>query len=148
MDQSANRARERQHLAGAALALLLCSTAAPAQQAAPHAYKIGYVDAERVLRDSRASQQMQTTLSTEFQKREREIAAGPALDIQRRGAALAEELNLRRDDDLKQLITRTRGIIKGIAEREKFDIVFLEATYVNARIDMTDTVINALDAGR
>ena len=147
MDQSANRARERKHLAGAALALLLCSTAAPAQQAAPNAYKIGFVDAERVLRDARMSQESATSLSAEFQKREKEIAAGPALDIQRRSAALAEELNLRRDDELKLLITKTKGIIKRIAERDKFDIVFLEATYVNARIDLTDSVIKALDAG-
>ena len=148
MDQSANRSRKRTQLAGAAAALLLCSTVVPAQQPAPQVYKIGFVDADRVLRESQVSQQLQTNLNADFRKREREIAAGPPLDIQKRGAALAEELNLRRDDEMRLFITRTNGIIKRIAEAEKFDIVFLEATYVNARIDMTDQVITALDAGR
>lgn len=152
MDQSANRSpigsHQRTHLAAAAAALLLCSTAVPAQQPAPHVYKIGFVDADRVLRESQASQQLQTNLNADFRKREREIAAGPALEIEKRGAALAEELNLRRDDEMRLFITRTNGIIKRIAEAEKFDIVFLEASYVNARIDMTDRVITALDAGR
>jgi outer membrane protein len=146
MDQSANRAGKRAHFAAAAAALLLCSTAAPAQQPSPLVYKIGFVDADRVLRESLASQKLQANLNADFQKREQEIVAGPAMDIQKRGAELAVELNLRRDDEMKQFITRTNGIIKRIAEAEKFDIVFLEATYVNSRIDMTDRVITALDA--
>jgi len=148
MDQSAKHGRKRVCAACAAAALLLCSTALPAQQPAPHVYKIGFVNAERVLRDSQASQQMETSLSADFQSREREIAAGPALEIEKRGAALAQELNLRRDAEMRQFIARTGRIVKRIAEAEKFDLVLYEATYANARIDLTDKVIREIDAGR
>jgi len=57
-------------------------------------------------------------------------------------------MNQRRDDALRRLILKTNDIIRRIAEAEKFDVVFLEAAYHNARIDLTDKVIKELDAGR
>lgn len=131
----------------AALVAAAAGTAA-AQQPAPAVSKIGFVSTERVLRDSRASQQVQKGLEAEFQKREREIAGGPKGDIEKRMSGLAEDMNLRREDALKQFIEKTNGTIRRIAEAEKFDIVFLEAAYANARIDLTDKVIKELDAGR
>ena len=148
MDQSADHSRKRNILAGAGLALLLCGTQVPAQQPAPAGYKIGFVDAERVLRDSRASQDAQKSMDADFRKREQEIGAGPQEERQRRGYALAEEMNQRRDDQMKLLIDKTNVIIRRLAEADKLDAVFLEAAYASTRIDMTDAVIKALDAAR
>ena len=131
-------------------AALLAAAAWPAaaQQPAPVSYKIGYVDTERVMRDSRAARQVQKDLDDEFQKRSREIEAGPPGDIDRRKVALADEMNMKREFTLKQFIDKANDTVRRVAEAEKFDAVFIEAAYANARIDLTDRVIASLDAGR
>ena len=135
-------------LTGAVLASAIALAAGTAAAQAPAASKIGYVNTERVMRESRAAQQMQKGLEAEFQKRDKEIAAGPAADMERRRGALIEDMNLRRENAVKQFIDKANGVIRRIAEAEKFDIVFLDAAYANARIDITEKVVKALDAGR
>jgi outer membrane protein len=146
MNRSANRS-----LVGAAGALLLgalTAGAAVAQQAAANAYKIGYVDTARMLADNREMQLVQKNLEAEFQKSQRAIADGPPAEKDRRMNLLAEGMNQRRSEALQVMVEKSTGIIRRIAEAEKFDIVFIEATYVNARIDLTDRVIRELDAAR
>ena len=135
-------------LIGAVLASAIALAAGTAAAQAPAASKIGYVNTERVMRESRAAQQMQKGLEAEFQKRDKEIAAGPAADMERRRSLLIEDMNLRRENAVKQFIDKANGVIRRIAEAEKFDIVFLDAAYANARIEITEKVIKALDAGR
>jgi outer membrane protein len=130
------------------IAAAVLATAASAQQSAPGGTRFGIVSTDRVMRESRASQQVQKSLEAEFQKRDREIAAGPKDQIEKRRNALVEDINQRRDAELKRFIDKTNGIIKRIAEREKLDIVFLEAAYASARVDITDKVIKEIDAGR
>ena len=130
------------------IAAAVMATAAAAQQPAPVTSKIGYVNTERVLHDSLAAQKVQKELEAEFQKRDKEIAAGPKEEIERRRSGLAEDMNQRREEELKQIIIRINDIVRRIAVAEKVDIVFLEAIYFNTRIDMTDKVIKELDAGR
>ena len=129
----------------AALALLTSSAAA--QQAVPSVPKVGFVNTARVLHDSRAAQAMQKSLEAEFRKREQEIDGGPKGEVERRKAALVEDMNQRREFALKQFIDKSNGVIKKIAEAENFEIVFFEAAYFNARVDITDKVIKAIDAG-
>lgn len=135
-------------LVGAVLAGAIALAAGAAAAQAPAGNKIGYVNTERVMRESRAAQQMQKGLEAEFQKRDKEIAAGPAADMERRRRVLIEDMNLRRENAVKQFIGKANGVIRRIAEAEKFDIVFLDAAYANARIEITEKVIKALDAGR
>jgi outer membrane protein len=134
----------------AAAAVLMAGTAgmASAQQPAAAPLKIGYVNTERVLRDARASKQSAETIEVEFKKREREIAAGPAREAERRKAALIEDFNQRRDDAVKQFIEKANAAIRRVGERENFDAVFIEAAYADKRIDITDKVIKALDSER
>ncbi len=149
MDQSANRTPNR-NFAGAALALLLFAAAAGtavAQKPAPNAYKIGFVNTARMMRDAREAQQLQKSLEAEFQKGQREIAGGPQEEKARRMDLLAEQMNQKRVEALQVFVEKSTRVIRRIAEAEKFDIVFLEAAYANARIDLTDRVIRELDAG-
>ena len=124
------------------------ATAAAAQKPAPIEYKIGIVNAQRVIKDSRVSKDMYQKLEADFKKREKEIEGGPKADIERRKAALNEDMDQRRADALKQFIDKANATIKRIAVAEKFDVVFLDAAYANARIDLTDKVIKEIDAGR
>ena len=130
----------------AAALLALAAGTAGAQQSAPASYKIGFVSTERIMRDSRAAQQMQKGLEAEFAKRGKEIEAGPKADIERRKSALADDMSMKRDDLLKLFIDKTNSIIRRVAEAEKFDAVFLEAAYFSTRIDITDRVIKVVDA--
>ncbi len=130
------------------LSVLVVAASAAAQQASPAGDKVGVVNANRVMKDSRVSKEMYKNLEAEFKKREREIEAGPKADIERRKAVLAEDAAQRREDAVKQFIEKTNAAIRRIAVAEKFDIVFLDAAYVNARIDLTDKVIREIDAGR
>lgn len=144
MGKTANR-----FLIGVASAVLAAEAfPATAQPPVAHVNKIGYVNTERVLHDSRKAQEVRKSLEAEFQKRDLEISAGPQADLERRRSALGDEMNQRRDEELKQFIVRINGIVRRIAVAEKVDIVFLEAIYFNTRIDMTDKVIKELDAER
>lgn len=136
---------------GSVLALLLCGALAagpaPAQQAPErNLYKIGFVDPGRVMRDARVSQQMQKSLSAEFEKRQRSIEGGPKSEIAWRKGALNDDLNQMRDDAMTQIVGRANGIIRRIAEAENYDAVFFEAAYATPGIDLTARVIKALDA--
>jgi outer membrane protein len=122
--------------------------AAAQQPAAAQSMKIGYVNTERVLREARASKLSAENIEAEFKKREREIAAGPARDVERRKAALMEDFNQRRDDAVKQFIEKGNAAIRRVGERENYDAVFIEAAYADKRIDITDKVIKALDSER
>jgi outer membrane protein len=137
--------------AGAALALLVCGALAagpaPAQQAPERTvYKIGFVDTGRVMRDSRASEQMQKSLSAEFEKRQRRIEGGPKSEFAWRKGTLNDDMNQMRDDAMKEIVERTNGVIRRIAEAENYDAVFFEAAFATPRIDLTERVIKALDA--
>ena len=139
-----------------AAALLLAAaafTAAAQQKPAPAVspaggQKIGFVNTQRVLRDSVASMQVQKNLEAEVQKRTKEIEAGPKADIARRKAILADDMNLRRQDVLKQFIERANRAIRRVGEAENFDVVVIEANFASTRIDITDRVIKALDSER
>jgi outer membrane protein len=144
MGKSANRC-----LIGAALAVMAAAACpAAAQQPAPAISKIGFVNTARVIHESRTTQKQRQGMEAEFQRRTKEIDAGPKNQIEMRRKTLDEDMNQQREDALKQFVEKTNRIIRRVAEAEKFDAVFLEAAYFNSRIDMTDKVIEELDAGR
>jgi len=128
--------------------LVLAAGTAAAQQTAPAGARIAYVNTEKLLRDSRTSQQVAKTLEAEYTKREKEIAAGPKDQVERRKAALNEDLNARRQEALNQFIERTNRVIKRVAEADKIDIVFIAAYYASTRVDITDRVMKEIDSGR
>jgi len=159
------------------VALLL---AAAAFTATAQDFKIGFVNTDRVLRDSAAAQAAQTKLQQEFSRRERELQAlgaqlrtaseafqrdAPTLaegqratrqrqlvemerDFQRRRTAFQEDLSLRRNEELQQVIERANRVIRQIAEAERFDLIIQEAVYIHPRHDITDKVIAGLNSAR
>jgi outer membrane protein len=135
-------------IAAAAMAAMAAFAGTAAAQADRQITKIGFVNTERVMREARLPQQLKQSLEAEFQKRDREISAGKADDVERRRRLLTEEMGQRRDEATRQLIEKANGVIKRVAEREGFDAVFIEAAYADKRIDITDRVIKALDSER
>ena len=65
-------------------------------------------------------------------------------DFLRKQREFKEDLNLRQNEEMAAIYERVNKAIKGIAEVEKYDIIFQEAVYANPRIDLTDRVVKAL----
>jgi outer membrane protein len=69
-------------------------------------------------------------------------------DFQRKQREFREDLNQRRNEELAQVVQQANGVIRQIAEQEKFDIIFQDAVFASPRIDITDKVIKALEAAK
>ena len=66
-------------------------------------------------------------------------------DFQRKQREYREDVNMRRNEELAQVIEQANRIVRQIAEQEKYDIIFQEAAYANPRIDITDKVLKAME---
>ncbi|NIM43608.1 MAG: OmpH family outer membrane protein [Hydrogenophaga sp.] len=69
-------------------------------------------------------------------------------DLQRRQRDFQEELNLRRNEALQQVVEKLNRVIRTIAEAEKYDLIVQEAYYVSPRVDITDRVMSQLDSAK
>ena len=157
-------------MAAAAAAMLIASHAA-----ADSVQKLGFIDTERVYQQSTQAQRIQTTLQNEFGARQQALQRlrdqGIALktqldqgrlnpaerrrteqqlialdrDLRRQAAQLTEEYNLRRNEEFAALQQNANRIIVDLAKREGYDVILQDVIYVNARYDITDSVIKALN---
>jgi outer membrane protein len=69
-------------------------------------------------------------------------------DFQRKQREFREDLTQRRNEELAQVVEQTNRVIREIADKEKYDIIFQDAVYANPRIDITDKVIKALEGNK
>ena len=83
---------------------------------------------------------------TERRARQREFAE-LSRDFERKKQEYAEELALRRNDAVGQVLEQANRAIRRVAEQENLDVVFQEAAYASPRIDITEKVIKAVNAG-
>lgn len=65
-------------------------------------------------------------------------------DLQRMQREFREDLNLRKNEELAQVLERANKVIAEIAEKEKYDLILQEAVYRSPRIDITERVLKAL----
>lgn len=84
---------------------------------------------------------------TDRTKRQRE-AAELDRELQRRTREFREDVNQRKNEELAQVVERSRKVIRQVAEQEKYDLVVEDAIYFNARIDITDKVLRALNGSK
>jgi len=159
------------------LALLLAGSALGL---AAQELKIGYINSERLLRESAPAKAAQAKLEAEFGRREREItedanqlkAAADRLDkdaptlgeaernrrqrelverdrdLQRKRRAFQEDLNQRKNEELANVVERANRVIKQIFDDEKYDLILQDGVvFAGPRVDITDKVIRALNAG-
>lgn len=69
-------------------------------------------------------------------------------EFQRKRREFQEDLNQRKNEELQQVLERANRVIKQVAEAEKYDLILQEAVYINPRHDITDKVINTLNAAK
>ena len=66
-------------------------------------------------------------------------------DFQRNQRVFREDLDKRRAEEMATVVAQGNRIIREIAEREGYDIIFQDSVFVSPRVDITDRVIKTLD---
>jgi outer membrane protein len=84
-----------------------------------------------------------TKADAEQRGKERELA-NLNVNLQRLQREFREDLNLRKNEELAQVLARADKAIQAIAEKEKFDLILQEAVYRNPQIDITEKVLQYL----
>ena len=79
-------------------------------------------------------------------RRQRELVEQDR-DLQRKRREFQEDLNQRKNEELASVVERANRVIKQIFDQEKYDVILQEVVFASARIDITDKVIKALNAG-
>ena len=71
-------------------------------------------------------------------------------DFQRKRREFQEDLNLRKNEELQQVLDRANRVVRQLADNEKYDLILnaQDIVYVNPRHDITDKVIRALNASK
>ena len=78
-------------------------------------------------------------------RRQRELVEQDR-EVQRKRREFQEDLNQRKNEELSSVVERANKVIKQIFETEKYDIILQEAVFAGPKVDITDKVINALNA--
>ena len=66
-------------------------------------------------------------------------------DFQRKQREFQEDLNLRKNEELQQVLEKANRVIKQVAEAEKYDLIIQEAVYISPKHDITDKVLSGLN---
>jgi outer membrane protein len=141
--------------------------------------KIGYVNLDRVLRESSPMKSAQSKLENDFGKREKDLvdseqrheankrkfereAMGMAdaergkrqrelfeqgQELQRKRTEYMDELNQRKNEVMASILERANKVLAQICEQDKYDFVLQEVLFASNRVDITDKVIKAMNAG-
>lgn len=100
---------------------------------------------EKQIRDLEQELAKETVTMPEATKREKERQLERASrDFQRMSRELREDVNLRKNEELAQVMEKAQKAVNEIAEKDKFDIIFQEAVFASSRIDITEKVLKAL----
>lgn len=144
--------------------------------AAESVQKLGFINAERLYQESKQAQGIQKTLEKEFSGKhkalqkmqqegevlEKKLASGKLTEAEREAAVrklgelvqkfrlqqaqLAEEYNLRRNEEFAALQQNANRVIVDLAKKEGYDLILKDVIYVNSKYDITDRVIKAMNA--
>lgn len=68
-------------------------------------------------------------------------------DLQRKRREFQEDLNQRKNEELSSVLDRANRVVKQIFDQEKFDLIVQEAVFASPKVDITDKVIKAMNAG-
>lgn len=143
--------------------LLICLSVAAVNAAA--ANKIGFVDVERLLKESPQTAESNKRLEKEFSSRTEELEriqkqlsdaensvnskeadlTTQRLELERKQRELGEDINIRKNEEITLLQEHINKAIVKVAEAGDFDLVFYSGlAYTNKRIDLTDEVLKQL----
>lgn len=67
-------------------------------------------------------------------------------DFQRKQREFQEDVTMRKNEEVQQLLEKANRVIKQVAETEKYDLILQEAVYINPKHDITDKVLSGLNS--
>lgn len=135
--------------------------------------KIGYIDGVKLIEQAPQGDAAKAALEAEFKPREQKIIelrtkirdAEESLDpksedlskkqrelrdqrrdLKRMQQEMREDLNLRRNEELANLQKLISNAIIKMAKQENFDLIVQDAVYASSTIDITDAVLDKLNA--
>lgn len=131
------------------------------RESAPAMAAQARLEGEFKARDQEIKDQV-TKFQQAAQKFEKDMPTLSPAERERRGRGLEEQrfdlegkrqkyleaVNARRNEEMATVSERTSKVIKQIVDAEKYDIILSEAAYVGPRVDITQKVIDALNAGK
>ncbi len=138
-------------------------------------FKLGFVNTERVYRDSKTAKSVQKKIEQEFSERRSRLQ-----DMEKEGVKIQKQLTkanlnpqdrmrlerelsaldrdyrtateeltmdytLKRNEEFAAVQTRANQLLKEMAEKGNFDLILQDAVYVKPQYDLTDALIKALD---
>lgn len=86
------------------------------------------------------------TLSEAQRNTRQKQVADQDRDFQRKRREFQEDLNVRKNEELQQVLERANKVVKQVAEAEKYDLVVQEVVYINPKHDITEKVLKVLNA--
>ena len=143
-------------------------------------FKVGFVNTDRILKESAMAVSAQTRLEKEFAPKEKVLSAAaetlrtasaaferdaPTLaeserikrqrelmqmdqDFQRKRSDFQEDLANRKNEELQKVLTKANAVIRDLAKKGQYDVIFQDVVYINPKHDMTAAVISGVDAGQ
>ncbi len=88
-----------------------------------------------------------TLSEAERNRRQRELVEQDR-DFQRKRRELQEDLAQRKNEELAAVLERSNKVIKTIFDTEKYDLILQDAVFFSPRVDITQKVIDRLNAGK
>ncbi len=79
------------------------------------------------------------------QERQRDLSA-QSREFEHKKQQLADDREARQRDDIQHIIQIARGVVAELADDGKLAAVFQDVVYVNPKNDITDRVLQAMDA--
>ena len=106
------------------------------------------VDGESRLKTAsdRLERDVATLSECERLRRQRELVEQDR-DLQRKRREFQEDLNQRKNEELSTVLDRANRVVKMIFDQEKYDLIVQEAVFASPKVDITDKVIKAMNAG-
>jgi outer membrane protein len=86
------------------------------------------------------------TLSASARATRQRQMAERDLEIQRAGRTMQEDVDARTNEERQRLMEQINRVVKQIAESDKLDLVLQQAVYFNPKNDLTNKVIEILNA--
>ena len=114
------------------------------EEFAPRDQEIKAVNAQATAVKAKLEKDGLTMVESEKRALESELAR-LSREIQRLQREFREELNLRKQEELKVILRIANEEIVKIAAEENYDLILQEAVYRSDRLDITDKVIKALE---
>lgn len=108
------------------------------------AVKIGFVNTDKIFKNSQLAIRTQATLESEFKSRELDLASYSSKsspEYLEKKKLFDIDLNKRKNEEFKKVLEKANRLIKNFADKEGIDLVLQSAVYVSPDCDISDKII-------